>query len=226
MWKIRIKFWSILNFIIFLKYEVVTQTGITYEVPTQFPAVTICNNDPFTTSNAELLYDIVGKENRLTPSTLQVNVDLNYLVRIKAANPSFGNENRKKLGFSKSIIMGCKFNERKCANELHWYYSFEYGNCWQFNVGRNFTNHPIEIRDSTLEGKEYGLSIVVFPLLFTQNKYMTNSTLKLYIYIQTTTIILSFFMNTDRDHLCILFSITDSFFLTCTFFSLYILTRY
>lgn len=143
-------------------------------MPTKFPAVTICNNDAFTTSNAQNLYEEIAKESGLKLFTNQVNSDLNSLVRIKAANPSYGDENRRKLGFEKSLILSCKFNEKKCINDLHWYYSFEYGNCWQFNVGLNLTNHPIDLRDLTLEGKEYGLSVVIFPLLYTQNKYMTN----------------------------------------------------
>ena len=75
-----------------------------------------------------------------------VNDDLNHLVQMAAANPSFGDENRKRLGYlNKTIIYTCKYNKVKCANELRWYCSFEFGNCWQFNVGYNGTNHNIEV---------------------------------------------------------------------------------
>ena len=40
----------------YYEYQVVSQTDIFYEVPTQFPAVTICDNDPFTSKYSEALY--------------------------------------------------------------------------------------------------------------------------------------------------------------------------
>ena len=139
-------FWLISNSIIdYLNFDVVTQTNFIYEIPTQFPTITFCENDAFTTRDAQRLYE----EMAVTINYTQVNVvndDLNHLVQMAAANPSFGDENRKRLGFlNKTIIYTCKYNKVKCANELRWYYSFEFGNCWQFNVGYNGTNHKIEV---------------------------------------------------------------------------------
>ena len=75
-----------------------------------------------------------------------VNDDLNHLVQMAAANPAFGDANRKKLGFlNSSIVFTCKYNKISFKNDLHWYYSFEFGNCWQFNVGLNMTDQLIEV---------------------------------------------------------------------------------
>ena len=42
----------------YLKYEVVTKTEIVHERPTEFPTITICNNNPFTTNWAQ---DLIGQ---------------------------------------------------------------------------------------------------------------------------------------------------------------------
>jgi len=42
----------------YLKYEVMSQTNILNEIPTQFPTVTFCDNNPFTTKEAQLNLEI------------------------------------------------------------------------------------------------------------------------------------------------------------------------
>ena len=85
----------------YFNFEVVSQIGIGYELKSEFPAITICNNKPFTTKEAEILYEEVAALN---------GVDTNHekiteFVKLKAAAPSFGDERRKLLGFDiKKII--------------------------------------------------------------------------------------------------------------------------
>ena len=157
----------------YYEYPVVSQTDIFYEVPTKFPAVAICDNDPFTSKYSEALYENVSKKNNFGWNPINnVNNNLNFLVKMQAANPSFGDENRKLLGFERKSIVNCKYNQRKCSDDLRWYYSFEYGNCWQFNSGFNSSNHKIDIKEAKLEDKDFGFSMTVYPLI-SQNKYMT-----------------------------------------------------
>ena len=134
-----------LSVIDFLNYEVVTQTNLVYELPTQFPSITFCENDAFTTYDSQLLYEQMAKILNYTQVNI-VNDDLNHLVQMAAANPAFGDANRKKLGYlNRSIVFTCKYNKISCKNDLHWYYSFEFGNCWQFNVGLSTTDQQIEV---------------------------------------------------------------------------------
>ena len=101
-------FWLIsLSIIGYLKYDVVTQTNVIQPTYTKFPAITVCNNDPFTSVESQKLYEDVAKSNGFNFSN-QVNNDLNLLVKVAASNPAFGDEKRKKLGFDKSIIIGKK----------------------------------------------------------------------------------------------------------------------
>ena len=167
-------YWLITNSILdYLQYEVVSQTNVFYEVPTKFPAITICDNDPFSSKFAESLYENVSKANiHVAKSINSVNSNLNFLVKMQAANPSFGDMNRKLLGFESKSIVSCKYNQQKCAESLRWFYSFDYGNCWQFNSGIDSSNNKIEIKEAKLEDKDFGFSMTVYPLI-SHNKYMT-----------------------------------------------------
>jgi len=121
------------NVSIFFKYEVVSQIGVVYETPTEFPAVTFCDNTPFTKDPPP----IQDKQ----PLDL-FNLQFLYLMSASAPPPYFDDDKRKKLGLSiwqiqNSFWPYCKFNNTDCSNDLHWYWSYDYGNCFQFNVGRN-----------------------------------------------------------------------------------------
>jgi hypothetical protein len=73
----------------YLKYEVVSQTTVINEVPTQFPAVTFCDNNPFTTEEAQVYMESIAYANGISP--LQ---SLTYLFQLNAASPSTSDETR------------------------------------------------------------------------------------------------------------------------------------
>jgi hypothetical protein len=157
----------------FLNFDSVSQINLVNEVPAIFPTITICNNDPFTTRQAENVYDEVLNQTGYNLTSInQIDTNLNNLVLMHVSNPNYGDENRKRLGFNKSMIYSCKYKKKSCQKDLHWYWSYTYGNCWQFNSGFNFTNDKIDIKNSTIEGRDDGLSLTLFPLI-NENQYMT-----------------------------------------------------
>jgi hypothetical protein len=142
---------------------------------TIFPAITLCINDPFTTKYAEKLYDTFINETRYNfISKSQVDFDLNNLVLMHVTNPlAYDDDARKKMGFNKNLFFTCSYYRYKsCKNDLHWYWSYTYGNCWQFNTGLNFSKDKIDIKNTTIEGREEGLIIALFPIV-NENQYMT-----------------------------------------------------
>ena len=156
----------------FLSYEVVSQIDVYYEMPAPFPAITICDNDPFTSAQAEKLYDSVLKANLFGLNWYSPNVvsqDLNFLVKMHAAHPAYGDQMRRALGFDKKLVLSCKYNQLKCGEDLRWYYSFEYGNCWQFNARLTPTSL---VKEALLEDKDMGFAMTVFPLV-SHNRFMT-----------------------------------------------------
>ena len=59
----------------------------------------------------------------------------------------------------------CTYNLVNCTYDLHWFWSWEYGNCWQFNS--NLTDYKKAFRS----GKNFGLNIQVF--LINNNNIIT-----------------------------------------------------
>ena len=144
------------NFIAYLTYGISTQIGSYYSIPADFPAVTFCDSNAFTTWEAA---DLISQYYHGWESYNSILV----FAYMEASNPSYGDEKRKKLGLSLDQIDKCTFNNLDCKNDLHWYWSYDYGNCYQFNTGLNWTDNEIEIRQTSVEGPIYGLQIHIFP---------------------------------------------------------------
>jgi hypothetical protein len=143
---------SIVNY---YNYEVVTQIQVNTDsaMTTLFPAITICDTQAFLTNGAEDLFQNTVDEHIGIYDGLKIET----LMKMAAANPSYGDENRKKLGLSAGNIWYCKYNGNvDCVNDLQWYYMFEYGNCVQFNV--NETN----LTRAQKPGEKFGIHFQVY----------------------------------------------------------------
>ena len=130
------------NVVAYLDYGVVSQIGDVYEIPTEFPAVTLCDNNPFTSSTGRSLINQPSG----TSQTQLINAI--RLAEMKASDPSYGDANRKQLGLSITQV-NCSYNSTDCKNDLHWYWHYSYGNCFQFNVGLNWTSNYINTKMAT-----------------------------------------------------------------------------
>jgi len=159
----------------YLKFEVTSQIRIVNEIPTQFPTVTFCDNNPFPSEIAdEFMYNI-SIINRLESTEL-----LFYLAKLYASSKLIDDEARK-LFKTWSQIM-CNFRNNDCINHLNWYWSFDYGNCYQFNSGVNALNNKIDLVNLTREGKDFGLAIRWFPMI-NENKHVTTRARGLVVFV-------------------------------------------
>ena len=156
------------NVLNFLKYEVVTQTTLVYETPTQFPTLTFCDNNPLANKQAQILNDLISSNNVGTNDW----VTLTKLAQMQASAPTFGDAKRQTLGLNTDQIAFTALNGRSFASDLHWLWSFDYGNCFQFNSGLNSSNQPVDLITMSREGRDNGPKIG-FARLFYQNKYVT-----------------------------------------------------
>ena len=143
----------------YLTYGVTVTVRSFYETPTKFPAVTICNLNPFT---SEYGLSVLKKANQQIQAPIDIfNVnDMNkyfpkYTERrdfIKAVFFSaMGfvaamNDTEKKLishQFEDSLI-SCHFNYAECtSNDFVWSFDPFYGNCYTFNKGWSFIFYTI-----------------------------------------------------------------------------------
>ena len=148
------------NVLSYLEYGVVSEIGVVYETPTEFPAVTFCDYRPFTTATSPF-----------SQTTLKLDPEEKVEYgKMTAANMSYND--RKKLGLNINQIFSldwskapCIYNGENCSNYLHWYWSYDYGNCFQFNVGLNYTNGLIERQKSTRAGPDNALQLKIVPLI-------------------------------------------------------------
>jgi hypothetical protein len=153
----------------FFKYEVVSQTTLINEFPIVFPTVTFCDNNVLSRKYSESVWEDVAQKNGIT----DLNSESLYPLALqKLSSNAYSDEERKRVGLGLDQIFSCKFYRKDCLNELHWYWSYDYGNCWQFNSGLNLTNHEISLKQSNDKGIYCYLSIEIFPLFY-ENKYFT-----------------------------------------------------
>ena len=156
----------------FAKFEVVTTIRIVNERPTDYPTVTICNNNAFTSRKAQHLIEQVATDqydvdfSNLTSMEFYARYpieNVTELAKMYVARPDYGDENRGFLGFPAYDILSCKYAGKDCLdNDLVPFYSYDYGNCWQFNAtGKNVI----------VAGKDFGLSMML--MLINRNKYPT-----------------------------------------------------
>ena len=149
------------NLIDYFAFETVSKIDILNEKPTEFPALTICNANPFNTKTAEQLISNItltnyGKdiENFTYSEIFNNSMDVFEMARMVSSQRTYGDSKRKLLG-NFLDIKNCSFNNRACSSaDFTWYYYYIYGNCWQFNTGMNSTL----VRLTTTEGPVNGLS--------------------------------------------------------------------
>ena len=156
-------------------YEVVSKTNVVYEIPTQFPTVTFCDNNPFSTYEAQAYMESIGKINNISSDSSVV-----FLTQLNASNPSTSDDMRKNLGLNLGQI-SCTYDYTDCLNDLHWYWSFFYGNCYQFNLGLNLTNQNVDLKETYRNGKGFGLNIKID--LIDENEYLSSYANGLVVYV-------------------------------------------
>ncbi|RNA36501.1 acid-sensing ion channel 2 isoform X1 [Brachionus plicatilis] len=161
----------------YLKYEVVTTIKVIEKDSLPFPAVTVCNANPFVSEEGLKYVSSFLEENNLThiyDSELnnfgekndQEIFSNNTFNRFMVTTLSKGLKTEKKKIFSlglKEILISCMFNLQQCSeNDWEWYYDYFYGNCHRFNTGKNLKGEKIDIKYTNNAGKYNGLMVELF----------------------------------------------------------------
>ena len=138
---------SIINF---FSHEVITNSRTLFETPTLFPKVTICNLNMFTTEYSfNFLQEINSSYNIYKYYDQLKNVSFIQRFLIKSNffflaqgilnGNNFNQDDRKLLAHNLSdILFNCNFNANPCnASDFVEKFDPWYGNCYEFNGGRD-----------------------------------------------------------------------------------------
>jgi hypothetical protein len=150
----------------YLTYPTYKSTRIVKEVPTQFPAITICN---LKTVNKTRSYSYIREINEVNfrPDMMPFEyiIGEQYKMRTKINNNKFlTEESKKKIGFElKDMLISCYFNYQSCdTNDFKYLYDPLYGNCYTFNKGVYDNGTSYEIKKLSITGPHYGLILELF----------------------------------------------------------------
>jgi hypothetical protein len=138
--------------------ETVTKIEIKHERPLMFPTVTICDADPFTTKKSQEFFHKTAQEeygvdleNISFQESFSKTAHTTEIIKMRVA--SLTRNEKQKLGFGINQIYDLQFDgvPSEPKSHLSWFYSFDYGNCYQFNSGRDYNDTQIEMRETIIQ---------------------------------------------------------------------------
>ena len=160
-----ITFWLIVNSILdYFNHSIVSQIGIAYETKSLFPTVTICDNNPFTTLQAQDMYEEVAKNFNILPNDSRIVDYANLIV----SDPFYGDMKKQSYGLNLNQIISCTFNGQPCnvTRDFDWIWIYSYGNCWQFNANLSSDSNLKKSYDDIYFGLNLTVSLEI------KNKYL------------------------------------------------------
>ena len=137
----------------FLSFQTITSLETIVELPSLFPAITICNLNSFQTM---LGLNMTKEVNKFTHEMNYSNLEKRLILMRWAAK--MNNSIRKQLSFDlKSILLECSFNTEECNwSDFEWHFDYFYGNCFRFNSNKT------KIKSISQTGNAFGLHLELF----------------------------------------------------------------
>jgi hypothetical protein len=158
----------------FLKYETTISVTRVQELPATFPAVTICNINPFNEIFAEEYIqrklkdakcfketnrEAIEKCFNSTDTNDSIDTFVDQLKRILANDKNITEYDHYFYGYDldEDMLISCKYNGIECfASDFTKYWSNQYGNCYTFNSGYN---KSLPLQKTSEAGDRYGLAL-------------------------------------------------------------------
>ena len=158
----------------YFEFEVVSKIRVYNEKVLVYPTITICDSNSFTTKAAEHLLNDVVIQNKTYLDEIKFekykskSKAIDYVMFKLQRYISYGmnkmyylsDAEKQSMGISlQNILHTCYFNLVPCnASDFNWFYSYMYGNCFQFNSGKDGTQ---PLKETRLGGYKYGLQLFI-----------------------------------------------------------------
>jgi hypothetical protein len=161
-----------LTLIYYQRHQVITKYSLINEAPAIYPAVSICNLNPFDGYLAQDPIDDLLNERNFSINNYKLVID--YLDSVtnqfkstfqaRAANETF---NLYLNGFYLSqMLLSCKFQGQPCSQQdFSYFYDYNYGNCYRFNGGgtdESNNNQPVRLKKTKTSGWMNGLRLEMY----------------------------------------------------------------
>ena len=155
------------NLISYLEFGVITKMTFIKESTSQFPTISICNSNPFTTNNSSIYVKNLLSQNEFSQFLNYTDANLpiepnkfvaRYYTFINAYNLT--NDVQKSLGLSiDQMLISCLYMGNNCtSSDFEWYYDLINGNCFRYNTGGLNTT----LKNISVKGKRKGLKLEMF----------------------------------------------------------------
>ncbi len=154
--------YSIISSLIdYLEYEVLINIEVEKDILAEYPIVSICNLNQYSTNQSIEYVENVLNENNLKFSQNQsLNEQIDFMNQIVKSNIKYNTSDqiKKKLTLPlDKMLISCLFAAANCSSrDFQWFYSNEYGNCFRYNFD------PSRKRFQTRHGKYYGLRLELY----------------------------------------------------------------
>ena len=148
----------------YLNFDIVVNMELIQDFNIDFPAVTICNNNPIDFTHKDSIKTIEDYFYTITNTkasffsfkneSLTCNQDYRKLVR----------SNFKNFGFSlDKMLMNCMYDDKMCSrDDFNAANSTVFGKCYTFNSGKSQNGSSIPVRKLKRNGMQNGLKLQLF----------------------------------------------------------------
>ncbi len=139
----------------YYQFNPAVQVQLVREFPTTFPAITICNLNPFPNLNISNQTQFFNKNYKTNIDAYFVNAQENVKRYVAS---SLTKDQKIAAGFqlNSETLVSCSFNKKYChPNNFSAFFDYDYGNCYTFNGD----NEIYEV--TTLTGSNYGLKLEI-----------------------------------------------------------------